>query len=156
MAALIVASKRGEKQRKIRSNSSVSGCLSCFWVGFPPAPRFQLLAPTKLTDSPLSTTLYHILAVSRLLSSRNLQVNAPLMHRFRKARSLVVYQFEHHNHLCLRLGSFAILSLRFFLISARDAEFPVEICRFTPSDDLPPCCWNTSETNILLTEGAKP
>src|SRR4029077_299096 len=85
------------KQRKIRSPRSDSGCLPCFWVGFPPAPRFQLLAPTKLPNPPLSTTLYHILAVSRLLSSRNLQVHIPLIHEFRKSRRLVVNQFEHHN-----------------------------------------------------------
>src|SRR5207248_5317156 len=35
-----------------------SGCLSCCWVGFPPAPRFQLLNPTNLTAP---TTLNHFL-----------------------------------------------------------------------------------------------
>src|ERR1700757_1997030 len=48
-------------------------------------PRTRLL-------SPLSTTLYHILAVSRLLSRRNLRVRYPLVRRFGKARSLVVYR----------------------------------------------------------------
>src|ERR1700720_4398832 len=44
---------RRSKTRKTHSNS---GCLSCLWVGFPPAPRFQLQRPTALTAS---TTSYH-------------------------------------------------------------------------------------------------
>src|SRR3954469_20326888 len=51
---------------------------------------------TALPLVPLSTTLYHILAVSRLLSSRNLQVNDPLVHSFWKAPSLVVNHLEDH------------------------------------------------------------
>src|SRR6266849_2646964 len=42
--------------RKIGSTSGGSGCLSCFWVGFPPAPRYQLPTPTALTAL---TTFYH-------------------------------------------------------------------------------------------------
>src|SRR5690349_12209999 len=49
---------RRQKQRKVRSNSGDSGCLSNFWVGFPPAPRFQLQVPTNRT---VSATLYHFL-----------------------------------------------------------------------------------------------
>src|SRR5437588_7451610 len=58
---------RRATQRKIgpsSGGSGGSGCLSCFWVGFPPAPRYQLLAPTALLLSPLSTTFVHILPVS--------------------------------------------------------------------------------------------
>src|SRR5271169_1929591 len=44
------------KPCKVRSESGDSGCLSCSWVGFPPAPRFQLLSSTALT---VSTTSYH-------------------------------------------------------------------------------------------------
>jgi len=46
------------KPRKIRLKSFDSGCSSCFWVGFPPAPRFQLARPTDLMTL---TTLFHFL-----------------------------------------------------------------------------------------------
>src|SRR3954464_12960700 len=57
---------------------------------------FSSSIPRPLPLVPLSTTLYHILAVSRLLSSRNLQVNDPLVHSFWKAPSLVVNHLEDH------------------------------------------------------------
>src|SRR5467141_2587884 len=47
---------RRATQRKLGPTSGGSGCLSCFWVGFPPAPRYQLLAPTAPTAL---TTFYH-------------------------------------------------------------------------------------------------
>jgi hypothetical protein len=55
-----------------------------------------------LLSLPLRTTLYHILAVSRLLSSRNLMVPDPLGHRFGKVRRLVVNQSGDHKGLRLR------------------------------------------------------
>src|SRR6267142_3573944 len=81
---------RRQKQRKAGSKSGDSGCLSCFWVGFPPAPRFQLFGPRPLLRSPLCTTFYHILAVSRLLSRRNFKVVFPLLDQIQKIPQLVV------------------------------------------------------------------
>jgi hypothetical protein len=52
---------------------------------------------------PLCTTLYHILAVSRLLSSTNLMVVDPPGHRFGKLRRLVVNQSKDHKVLGLWL-----------------------------------------------------
>src|ERR1700676_3784575 len=53
---LLLQQPRRSKLCKGRSNSGDSGFLSCLWVGFPPAPRFQLQRPTALT---VSTTSYH-------------------------------------------------------------------------------------------------
>lgn len=48
--------RRRQKRRKASAKAGDSGCLSCCWVGFPPAPRFQLLTPT---DSTAHATFYH-------------------------------------------------------------------------------------------------
>src|ERR1700722_769158 len=45
-------------QRKMPSISSNSDCFSCSWVGFPPAPRFQLRTGPNL---PAVTTFNHFL-----------------------------------------------------------------------------------------------
>src|ERR1700691_4712870 len=60
-----------------------------------PFPRPQL-------SWPLCTTSYHILPVSRLLSSANLKVRYPLGERFGKVRVLVVNHKDDHNGLGLR------------------------------------------------------
>jgi len=52
--------------------------------------KFSSSLPQALPPLPLSTTLYHILALSPLMSSRNLWVPVPLQHWFGKVRCLVV------------------------------------------------------------------
>jgi len=51
---------------------------------------FSSSFPQVVSSWPLCTTLYHILALSRLLSSRNLRVYPPLRRSFWKIRVLVV------------------------------------------------------------------
>src|ERR1700684_508205 len=75
---------RRSKTRKTRSNSGDSGCLSCLWVGFPPAPRFQLQRPTALT---LSTTSYHFvphLSVKSFIVKQKLDGLPPTWTLFRE------------------------------------------------------------------------
>src|ERR1700676_2700076 len=62
---------------------------------------FSSSFPRPLLSLPLRTTLYHILALSRLLSSRNLMVLHPLGHCFEKLRRLVVNQSGDHKGLRL-------------------------------------------------------
>ena len=54
-------------------------------------------------------------------------VSAPLGHHFGKVRRLVVNSSYAPRAWAYALGSFAILSLTFFLLPAPDADFPVEI-----------------------------
>src|SRR5258708_4125047 len=87
---------------------------------------FSSSVPRPLLCSPLCTTFYHILAVSRLLSRRNFKVGFPLLDPIQKIPALVVTNSRTTRDCVYCLGSFAVLSLRFFLTSAPDAEFPVE------------------------------
>src|ERR1700704_3595630 len=88
-----------------RAFGSVSHRLLVFSSGF----------PLPLLALPLRTTLYHILAVSRLLSSRNLMVVDPLGHRFGKVRRLVVAASRHHKGLGLRPWFFRYSFAKIFL-----------------------------------------
>ncbi|HVI79958.1 MAG TPA: hypothetical protein VM715_17690, partial [Candidatus Acidoferrum sp.] len=60
---------------------------------------FSSRFPLTLLFSPLRTTFYHILAVSRLLSSRNLQVHDATNYRYGKPRIVVVNQLCDHKLL---------------------------------------------------------
>src|SRR5581483_456717 len=57
---------------------------------------FSSWLPRTLPLPPLSTTFYHILAVSRLLSSTNLRATRTFVHRFGKTRCLAVYPTADH------------------------------------------------------------
>ena len=59
--------------------------------------------PQTLPFVPLSATLYHILAVSLLLSRRNLKVRHSRVASPGKARGLVVNQSSDHKELGLRI-----------------------------------------------------
>ena len=141
----------GQKRAKFGQSSGDSGCSSCFWVGFPPAPRFQLPLPTSLLLLPLRTTLYHILAVSRLLSSRNLIVPIPLGHRFRESTKACgqLRSSRPQGIAFTAFGSFAIPSLRFLLIPARSADFLVEIASQNPPAP-PTACHAGREKDIVM------
>ena len=76
---------------------------------------FSSWLPQALTMPPLSTTLYHILPVSLLLSSRNLKVAVPLLHVLGKLQRLVVYQSSDHKGLLFTVLVFRYSFANIFL-----------------------------------------
>jgi hypothetical protein len=105
-----------------------SGCLSCYWVGFPPAPRCQLL---NLTNLCILTTLYHFVPhlISKSFSvKQKLEGLDPTPKPvWENTSALWLTNRTTTRDWVYTPGSFAIFSLRFFLTSATGADFPVEI-----------------------------
>src|SRR5580658_992956 len=68
-----------QKRCKVRSNSGASGDLSCFWVGFPPAPLYWLLIPTHPTV--FTTSLHFVPHLTRksLIVKPKLEGRGPTM-----------------------------------------------------------------------------
>src|SRR6266446_7206893 len=75
---------------------------------------FSSTCPRPKLLLPLCTTFDHILALSSLLSSRNLKVGLLLKCASGKARSLVANRKDHHNGLCLRFWFFRHTFAYFF------------------------------------------
>jgi len=105
----------GQKRAKFGQSRAIRAVYRAFGSDFHRLLVFSSNFPLPLSALPLRTTLYHILAVSRLLSRTNLMVDIPLSQRLRKVRRLVVNQTSDHKGLGLRSWffrySFATISL---------------------------------------------
>ena len=105
----------GQSRAKFVQSLAIRAVYRTFGSVFHRLLVFSSCFPRSLLSLPLRTTFYHILAVSRLLSSRNLMVPDPLGHQFGKVRILVVNRSGDHKGLRLRpwflRHSFATISL---------------------------------------------
>src|ERR1035438_405010 len=105
----------GQKGAKFGQSRAIRAVYRAFGSDFHRLLVFSSKLPRPLLPLPLRTTLYHILAVSRLLSRTNLMVDIPLLPRLGKVRRLVVNQTSDHKGWGLRTWflrySFATISL---------------------------------------------
>ena len=105
----------GQKGAKFGQGRAIRAVYRAFGSDFHRLLVFSSKLPPTPPHLPLRTTLYHILAVSRLLSRTNLRVDIPLLPRWGKVRRLVVNQTSDHKGWGLRTWffrySFATISL---------------------------------------------
>src|SRR5580704_6102085 len=96
----------GQKGAKFGQSRAIRAVYRAFGSDFHRLLVFSSKFPRPLLSLPLRTTLYHILAVSRLLSRTNLMVDIPLLPRLGKVRRLVVNQTSDHKGWGLRTWFF--------------------------------------------------